>query len=82
MVTHLAASQLKSIDPDMEADSFDEEITDEEAYHVMLQTRPVKRTGYIVITSDKGLAVVIIVRLLNRRFRCYKTIIKVMMSTS
>ncbi|GEQ62353.1 F0F1 ATP synthase subunit gamma [Vagococcus lutrae] len=56
VVTHLAASQLKSIDPDMEADSFDEEITDEEAYHVMLQTRPVKRTGYIVITSDKGLA--------------------------
>ncbi|MBL1227197.1 F0F1 ATP synthase subunit gamma [Enterococcus sp. BWR-S5] len=51
IVTHLVASQLNDL----------EELTDDpnypelSEYHAMLASRPVKKTGYIVITSDKGL---------------------------
>lgn len=51
IVTHLVASQLSDL----------EELTDDpnypelNEYHAMLASRPVKKTGYIVITSDKGL---------------------------
>lgn len=49
IVTHLVAAQLTDLE---QADSFDSDAGD---YHAMLTTRPVKKTGYIVITSDKGL---------------------------
>lgn len=49
IVTHLVAAQLTDLE---QADSFDSESGD---YHSMLTSRPVKKTGYIVITSDKGL---------------------------
>ncbi|MHC5229944.1 F0F1 ATP synthase subunit gamma [Enterococcus sp. LJL99] len=49
IVTHLVAAQLTDLE---QADSFDSESGD---YHAMLASRPVKKTGYIVITSDKGL---------------------------
>ena len=49
IVTHLVAAQLTDLE---QADSFESESGD---YHAMLTSRPVKKTGYIVITSDKGL---------------------------
>ena len=49
IVTHLVAAQLTDLE---DADSFGSESDD---YHSMLISRPVKRTGYIIITSDKGL---------------------------
>ncbi|GGC78531.1 F0F1 ATP synthase subunit gamma [Enterococcus wangshanyuanii] len=52
IVTHLVASQLNDID---DLDNFDSEDSSELNYHAMLKARPVKKTGYIVITSDKGL---------------------------
>lgn len=48
MVTHLAASDLMAIE--------DGEFSDDNMYHHMLVSRKVKKTGYLVITSDKGLA--------------------------
>ncbi|MGY3750529.1 F0F1 ATP synthase subunit gamma [Vagococcus acidifermentans] len=53
IVTHLASTQLKALD---NIDEDGEESGMMEAYHKMLVARPVKRTGYIVISSDKGLA--------------------------
>lgn len=47
IVTHLAATQLNDI-----ADSSS---NNDDAYNMMLVSRPVKKTGYIVITSDGGL---------------------------
>lgn len=44
VVTHLVASQLAELAEDASA-----------SYHDMLVSRPVQKTGYIVITSDKGL---------------------------
>lgn len=53
IVTHLVAAQLSDLE---ELDSYDSEDASETGnYHVMLTSRPVKKTGYIVITSDKGL---------------------------
>ncbi len=52
MTTHLASSQLQAIE-NADFSSFG---NDMEMYHNMLIARPVKKTGYIVITSDKGLA--------------------------
>jgi len=53
IVTHLVAAQLSDLE---ELDSFDsEEASETGNYHMMLTSRPVKKTGYIVITSDKGL---------------------------
>lgn len=49
IVTHLVAAQLTDIE---QSGSFD---TGSGDYHAMLTSRPVKKTGYIVITSDKGL---------------------------
>ncbi|MCB5954073.1 F0F1 ATP synthase subunit gamma [Enterococcus sp. CWB-B31] len=48
IVTHLVASQLSDLE-ELNDDS------DLNGYHAMLATRLVKKTGYIVITSDKGL---------------------------
>lgn len=54
VLTHLAAAQLEEMDSESdEGSDFGEEKVD---MHIMLQPRPVERTGYIVITSDKGLA--------------------------
>ncbi|MGX7244795.1 F0F1 ATP synthase subunit gamma [Enterococcus quebecensis] len=50
IVTHLVAAQLSDL---AEVDSDDSSETGN--YHMMLKSRPVKKTGYIVITSDKGL---------------------------
>ncbi|MGX7350965.1 ATP synthase gamma chain [Enterococcus canis] len=48
IVTHMVASQL--------ADLADADVSDaNKGYHSMLINRPVKKTGYIVITSDRGL---------------------------
>ena len=47
MVTHLAASDIEEID---------EGYHQADLYHDMLVPRKVKKTGYLVITSDKGLA--------------------------
>ncbi len=47
VVTHLAAQQILAIEDNKNANKFD--------YNSMLITRPVKKTGYIVITSDGGL---------------------------
>ncbi|MEI5992921.1 F0F1 ATP synthase subunit gamma [Candidatus Enterococcus mansonii] len=53
IVTHLVASQLNDLES---LDSYDsEEASESGNYHMMLASRPVKKTGYIVITSDKGL---------------------------
>ncbi|MDA9470860.1 F0F1 ATP synthase subunit gamma [Enterococcus sp. 5H] len=53
IVTHLVASQLNDLE---ELDSYDsEEASATGNYHAMLTSRPVKKTGYVVITSDKGL---------------------------
>lgn len=53
IVTHLVAAQLSDLE---ELDSYDsEEASETGNYHMMLTTRPVRKTGYIVITSDKGL---------------------------
>lgn len=53
IVTHLVAAQLSDL---AELDSYDsEEASEIGNYHMMLTSRPVKKTGYIVITSDKGL---------------------------
>ncbi|EOH92153.1 ATP synthase gamma chain [Enterococcus haemoperoxidus ATCC BAA-382] len=53
IVTHLVAAQLSDLE---ELDSYDnEEASESGNYHMMLTSRPVKKTGYIVITSDKGL---------------------------
>lgn len=53
IVTHLVAAQLSDL---AELDSYDSEGASESGnYHMMLTSRPVKKTGYIVITSDKGL---------------------------
>lgn len=53
IVTHLVAAQLSDLE---ELDSYaNEEASESGNYHMMLTSRPVKKTGYIVITSDKGL---------------------------
>lgn len=52
IVTHLVASQLNDLQLLDDYDNSESEVND---YHMMLKTRPVKKTGYIVITSDKGL---------------------------
>lgn len=53
IVTHLVAAQLSDL---AELDSYDsQEASETGNYHMMLTSRPVKKTGYIVITSDKGL---------------------------
>lgn len=53
IVTHLVASQLNDL---QESDSYGTGDTSSVGdYHAMLTARPVKKTGYIVITSDKGL---------------------------
>lgn len=50
IVTHLVASELLDIE-----ELADSNASDEADFHSMLISRPVKRTGYIVITSDGGL---------------------------
>ncbi|MBP2097902.1 F0F1 ATP synthase subunit gamma [Enterococcus rivorum] len=52
IVTHLVASQLNDLQMLDDFGNGESEVND---YHMMLKTRPVKKTGYIVITSDKGL---------------------------
>ncbi|MGK0550771.1 F0F1 ATP synthase subunit gamma [Enterococcus faecalis] len=49
IVTHLVASQLSDLRYASSGSSASGD------YHAMLASRPVKKTGYIVITSDKGL---------------------------
>jgi F-type H+-transporting ATPase subunit gamma len=48
IVTHMTSTQLAGLS---ESSAKEGQID----YHVMLQTRPVKRTGYIVITADGGM---------------------------
>lgn len=55
IATHLVASQLEAIGSDDYGDDIYSDSQDFN-YHKMLVSRPVKRTGYILITSDKGLA--------------------------
>jgi F-type H+-transporting ATPase subunit gamma len=50
IVTHLVAAQLTDLE---EVDAHAGSGADN--YHAMLTSRPVQKTGYIVITSDKGL---------------------------
>ncbi|HCM89059.1 MULTISPECIES: F0F1 ATP synthase subunit gamma [Vagococcus] len=52
ITTHLASSQLQAIE-NADFSSFEDNM---EMYHKLLIARPVKKTGYIIITSDKGLA--------------------------
>lgn len=52
IVTHLVAAQLTDL---QEVDVYLDDESNPNDYHMMLKTRPVKKTGYIVITSDKGL---------------------------
>lgn len=52
ITTHLASSQLQAIE-NADFSSFEDSM---EMYHKLLIARPVKKTGYIIITSDKGLA--------------------------
>ncbi|QIL46676.1 F0F1 ATP synthase subunit gamma [Vagococcus coleopterorum] len=54
MVTHLAATQLETMENNRAAGASDGGNPDD--YHSMLVARPVKKTAYIVITADKGLA--------------------------
>lgn len=54
MVTHIAATQLETMEDNRTA-GFNSEATSDD-YHSMLVARPVKKTAYIVITADKGLA--------------------------
>lgn len=54
IVTHLAVTQLEFIEGEQEVDLFED--IDPDDYHSMLISRPIKKTGYIVITADKGLA--------------------------
>lgn len=53
VVTHLVSSQLRDLEESGELVTDPEEVTPD--YHDMLVARPVKKTGYLVITSDKGL---------------------------
>lgn len=53
IVTHLALNQLEFLENE-EEDLFAD--TNPDDYHHMLVSRPIKKTGYIVITADKGLA--------------------------
>ncbi|MFC0233260.1 F0F1 ATP synthase subunit gamma [Vagococcus entomophilus] len=50
IVTHLVSSQLPAYDSSAKGSQ-----SADVDYHSMLVSRPVKRTGYIVITSDRGL---------------------------
>lgn len=52
MTTHLASTQLAAID-NSDFSGFEQDM---EMYQQMLIARPVKTIGYIVVTSDKGLA--------------------------
>lgn len=52
ITTHLASSQLEAIE-NADFSSFED---DYQQYHKLLIDRPIKKTGYIVISSDKGLA--------------------------
>lgn len=54
MVTHIAATQLETMEDNRVAGFDSEALADD--YHSMLVARPVKKTAYIVITADKGLA--------------------------
>lgn len=54
MVTHIAATQLETMEEDRAAGFESDSLVDD--YHSMLVARPVKKTAYVVITADKGLA--------------------------
>ncbi len=56
ITTHLVASQLETIDEAETLNGFETSLIEEHGLHSMLVKRPVKKTGYIVITADKGLA--------------------------
>ena len=51
VLTHLIATELVALDDVDEIDVYEEDL-----YHDLLLPRDVKKTGYLVITSDKGLA--------------------------
>lgn len=53
MVAHLAKQQFDLLDNGMPIDDDQVHYID---FHDMLLTRPVKKVGYLIITSDKGLA--------------------------
>lgn len=55
VVTHLVASQLQEMEEESEEENLFHHKKEISSYHDMLTTRPVEKTGYIVITSDKGL---------------------------
>ncbi|WP_124057532.1 ATP synthase F1 subunit gamma [Vaginisenegalia massiliensis] len=53
MVAHVAKSQLDLLS---EGEPIQESETNYVDFHDMLVTRPIKKTGYLIISSDKGLA--------------------------
>lgn len=55
VVTHLVASQLQANEENEEETVFPFQKKDVSSFHDMLTERPVEKTGYIIITSDKGL---------------------------
>lgn len=55
IVTHLAAGQLLELANDAESDTDSGDKSQVISVASLLQKRPVKKTGYLVITSDRGL---------------------------
>lgn len=53
MVAHVGKQQFELLDNGM---PIEDDLTNYVDFHDMLLTRPVKRVGYLIITSDKGLA--------------------------
>ncbi len=53
IVTHLASSQLSLLEEHGRKASGNQDLID---FHDMLIERPVKKTGYLIVSSDKGLA--------------------------
>lgn len=53
MVCHVAKSQIQLLDDGVPVDDNEASYID---FHDMLLERPIKRTGYLIIASDKGLA--------------------------
>lgn len=53
IVTHIASSQLTLLEEKGQAFAQEQELIN---FHDLLIERPIKRTGYLIISSDKGLA--------------------------
>lgn len=53
IVTHIASTQLSLLEEHGHVSASDQVLVD---FHDMLIERPVRKTGYLIISSDKGLA--------------------------